>query len=40
MGAGDPAKAWETLTKNHDAARGYQIFNDKEDACVKVVLQP
>lgn len=23
-----------------DAARGYQMFNDKEDACVKVVLRP
>ena len=24
----------------HDAPHGYQIFNDKEDDCVKVVLKP
>ena len=23
-----------------EAAKGYQIFNDKEDNCVKVVLKP
>jgi hypothetical protein len=22
------------------AAKGYQIFNDKQDGCIKVVLQP
>jgi threonine dehydrogenase-like Zn-dependent dehydrogenase len=23
-----------------EAARGYQLFNDKEDECIKVVLTP
>jgi len=36
----NPAEIISHRMRLADAARGYQMFNDKEDACRKIILTP